>query len=134
MSEVEVINPRSVAKTNGTKIELLVKAFYPESEYDFSGIIDFKINNRFTEVKSCELRVNDGKNKRNGRFKFFQEQHNALIDVQGDYILLVHENLEPIHFTRIKASALSSFFKTKSKDVCISWPTAFREGLKHASR
>jgi len=69
-----------------------LKRLYPFDEIQHvNGIIDFIVNDRYIEVKSCQRSWRHGERDclRAGMFRFRADQHNMLCDLKGLYMLIV---------------------------------------------
>ena len=94
-----MINHNEIAHKNGKSIELLVLERLRKQKKKvtlINGIFDLILeNNRYIEIKSCQLRIEDTTQKygvRNGRFTINNEQHKALIEATGIYLFVLHKD------------------------------------------
>ncbi|AYK14498.1 MULTISPECIES: hypothetical protein [Methanosarcina] len=120
----------ALASRNGCQIEEIIRTLYPGAQYDYRGIIDLHINGQPVEIKSCQAHVTDqshGTGTRSGRFVFSAEQHQTLIENQGEYILVVHKDGTPFLYFRVPASALDLPDFTGIKSVC--WKSAIQAAI-----
>lgn len=125
-----VIDANILAKFNGTLMENWVKALYPQAVFNYLGAIDCIINGEKCEIKSCQDKIHDSHNSngsRSGRICLNWDQHKALCNSNGDYILLVHKAGNPFLFYRFPARSvhLPEWNGVKS----ISWQTFIFGGL-----
>jgi hypothetical protein len=121
----------AIASQNGCEMENIIKILYPGAQFEYRGLIDLHINGKPVEIKSCQMRTIDrshGNNKsRSGRFIFIDFQHQHLLENNGEYILLVHEESVPILYFRVPAHILNLSPFSGSK--CITWQSIVREAI-----
>jgi hypothetical protein len=130
------MSSNALAKDNGTFIEDIVKSLISGAQYAYNGLVDFNKDGTLIEVKSCQYQTishDRKKNYRIGRFTFSKIQHETLIETDGEYILIVHQEKKPVLFSRTKASALNlPNFSGKSNQVTVPWNVAFMGVIVHA--
>lgn len=115
------------AVSNGFEMENIIKSLYPGAVYVWKGVLDFIIDGKNVELKSCQEYVTDSSKstqKRKGRFCFNDLQHMQAIENNADYILLVQNEGTPLIYVRTPAKKikLGKFHGVKS--VC--WSTAIK--------
>jgi hypothetical protein len=120
----------TIAQQNGQTMEEIIKILYPEAKFEFRGLIDLHINGKPVEIKSCQTKTIDrshGNKSRSGRFIFVDYQHQHLLENNGEYIFLVHEETTPILYFRVSAQILnlSPFSGLKG----IAWQSVVREAI-----
>jgi hypothetical protein len=94
------------ACSNGSMMEDIIRALYPGAQFEYKGLIDLHINGRPVEIKSCKITVTDNSHNnkiRSGRFVFSDLQHQTLLENEGEYIFLVHNECVPILYLRVPA-------------------------------
>jgi len=123
---LNIENSKAKASNNGCAMERIIQALYPGAKFEYTGLIDLTINNVRVEIKSCQTKVQDSSTStgRSGRFHFREEQHEALLEMGGEYIFLVHENGIPILYLRVPARKLDLNMKSE-KAVC--WKTIIQK-------
>lgn len=112
---------QTAASQNGCTMEGIIKQLYPGAKLEYTGLIDATINGVRVEIKSCQEHVRDSNNSggtRSGRFVFNEEQHQALIENNGEYIFLVHNAGNPFLFFRVPARNVPLSEFTGIKSVC----------------
>jgi hypothetical protein len=119
------------AYENGKFCERKLLELLPEFEY-FDEMIDgvLTFNGRPAEVKSCQKTTHnkEGSFARSGRFWFKGSQHEELVDQDGVYIFLVHENETLVSSRIIKAYLLFPIFEGAKT---VSWPTIINKLSVH---
>jgi len=112
------------AAQNGITMENIIRALYPQAEFEYRGLIDLSIDGVRVEIKSCQDKTKDNHNSagtRSGRFCFNDLQHQELIENSGEYILLVHRGGIPFLYFRVPAHCLDLGEFSGIKSVC--WKT-----------
>lgn len=111
-------------------MEHIVQTLNPSADFEYCGLIDFTIDSVKVEVKSCQEKTTDASLKskiRNGRFCFRAEQHKALVEQQGDYILIVQKAGTPFIYIRVPAKKLK--LGSWNGEKHLSWKTAIKGAL-----
>ncbi|MFZ2499572.1 hypothetical protein [Methanosarcina sp.] len=117
--DVSKIQRNTTASQNGNMIEELARKMFPGLNF-LNGQFDAELEGRFLEVKSCQAHIVDNSHPishmRTGRFVFTAEQHQALLEQNGEYLFIVHVNGNPLITFKTPASSvsLSSFSGNKS--------------------
>lgn len=102
----------ATASHNGTDMEAFARSMLPNATI-IAGKedIDGDLGGVPLEIKSCQVCIIDNSHpttrKRSGRFIFSGDQHNALIESGGEYLLIVHKEGSPFLGFRAPASCLN---------------------------
>jgi len=102
----------ATASHNGAEMEAFVRSMLPSATITAGKDgIDGDLEGVPLEIKSCQVCITDNSHpftgKRSGRFVFSGDQHNALLESGGEYLLIVHKEGSPFLGFRAPASCLN---------------------------
>lgn len=120
---------RKKAKENGLFAEEIAKEQirkkFKADPIFLNDLIDFTVNGRYIEVKSCEGYVKDShasRKVRAGRFLLRREQHNFLLEKEGWYLFIVTCPKGRKYIRFMPANAIEPF---ESRYKLIRWTKIF---------
>jgi hypothetical protein len=102
---------------NGLKGEQYALTLYDQIEL-LDRLIDARIGDRLTEIKTCQEWQSNGKRRCRGRFVLDEEQHKYLVENGGYYLFIVLMDDGSVSYRFVRASEIQ--FKRK-----ISWLNIF---------
>ncbi len=122
------------AKKNGIDAEKLaekvIKEAFDSARVNYvNELIDFVVNGRFVEVKSCEQYIVDRShttNRRRGRFMLNKKQHEFLQENNGLYLFIVRCMAGKSYLKFVEAKELNVDF-SNCEMKSISWKKVFSD-------
>jgi len=105
------------AYSNGLKGEQYALTLYDQIEL-LDRLIDARIGNKLTEIKTCQEWQRNGRGRCRGRFVLDEEQHRYLVENGGYYLFIVLMDDGSVSYRFVRASEIQ--FKRK-----ISWLSIF---------
>lgn len=114
----------ATASHNGAEMEAFARSMLPNATITAGNEdIDGNLGGVPLEIKSCQICIIDNSHtttgKRSGRFVFSGDQHKALIEAGGEYLLIVHKEGSP--FLGFRAPAFCLDLPDFTGNRAVSW-------------
>ena len=106
--------------------EIIIEAFKDAEIEIINDLIDFVVNGKYIEVKSCDKYISDKSHttgRRRGRFILNKRQHEFLVKHDGLYLFIVRCEVGKRYIKFIRAKELDVTFN--SEYLALNWRKVF---------
>jgi hypothetical protein len=109
-------------KINGERMEalgmqLLTDVYRLRNVQWIGDVCDVYAQGRLIEIKSCQLRIKDGRSTRKGHFMLNPVQDGTLKECGGCYLFIVHDKKQIVHHKLVSAWSVKYVNRIRWQDI-----------------